>query len=125
MNTGTWPVCRGAQHLTQADIDDLMAKASAHPPSAEQRAMLDHTAATLRQAMDRRDRQPAPSGQVLAAVAGEWHLLRHIAHRITGRSDDAHVIWANPFVYMGPYPKASPSREEERAREEGTPQFWW
>lgn len=75
--------------------------------------------------MDRRDRQPTASGQALAAVASEWNLLRSIAHGITGRPGDEHVTWANPFVYIGPCPKASLSREEKRARERETPGFWW
>lgn len=118
MNTDsdTWPVCRGARHLTQADVDSLMARVSADCPSAEQRKLLDQVTDTLRKAMDRRDSEPGPSRPVLAAVAGEWSLLRTIAHGIAGRLDDEHVTWANPFVYFGPYPQGNLSWEEQRAR---------
>ncbi|GGT78433.1 hypothetical protein P6B95_03160 [Streptomyces atratus] len=97
MNTdaGTWPVCRGAQHLTKSDVDGLLAWVSPHLASAEHREMLSHVTATLCKVMDRRGSETSTTGQALAAVAAEWSLLRRIAY--------GHVIWAGPFVYNGPH----------------------
>jgi hypothetical protein len=103
MNTdaGPWPVCRGAQHLTHAGVDCLVAQVSAHLASAEQGKLVDYVTGTLREAMDQRDSEPRPNGPVLAAVAADWNFLRRIAHGIAGRPDDEHVTWAHPFIYFG------------------------
>ncbi|WP_046500802.1 hypothetical protein [Streptomyces odonnellii] len=104
-DAGTWPVCRGAQHLTQADVEDLLTWVASHPVSDDNRELLTGVTATLCQAMDRRDSEPAISRHHLARVAAEWSLLRRIAHGIAGsRPDDGHVIWASPFVYFGDTP---------------------
>ncbi|MFE4692065.1 hypothetical protein ACFRH6_18675 [Streptomyces sp. NPDC056749] len=104
MNTTirTAEICRGAHHLTHADVDELLNWVASRV-TAGQDQMLHPVAATLRTAMEHRDRQARPTGMALAAVAAEWNLLRRVSDSIAGRRpDDEHVIWAGPHVYFGP-----------------------